>query len=159
MNSNNSIDSDRIRKLEAHVAALEQSNWHLREALAKRNLKDRIYEKFRPRITRLQHYPPRALDVPESYRDVLPPSEPPTLAIVTPSYNQASFIGATVDSVLGQGYPALNFHVQDAKSSDDTISVLKSRNGKFSWRSASDGGQAHGSTSASNPSRARSWPI
>ena len=94
-------------------------------------MKDRIYEKFRPRITRLQHYPPRALDVPESYRDVLPPSEPPTLAIVTPSYNQASFIGATVDSVLGQGYPALNFHVQDAKSSDDTISVLKSRNDPF----------------------------
>jgi Glycosyl transferase family 2 len=140
----NARESDRIKKLEARVAALEESNWALREILAKRNLKERLYEKFRPKITRLQHYRPRELNVPEAYGDVAVPARPPTFAIVTPSYNQASFIGATVDSVLGQDYPALNFHVQDAKSSDDTVSTLKSRNGKFSWSSAPDRGQAHG---------------
>jgi hypothetical protein len=109
----NASESDRIKKLEARVAALEESNWALREILAKRNLKERLYEKLRPKITGLQHYRPRELNVPEAYGDVAVPAGPPTFAIVTPSYNQASFIGATVDSVLGQGYPALNFHVQE----------------------------------------------
>ena len=81
--------------------------------------------------------------LPDSYRNVPLPSKPPTFAIVTPSYNQASFIGATVDSVLEQGYPTFNYHVQDARSSDDTIGILRSRNGKFSWSSAPDRGQAH----------------
>jgi glycosyltransferase involved in cell wall biosynthesis len=139
-----SIDLDRIAKLEARVTALEESDWALRDTLSKVTLKGRLYEKFRPKITRLRHYRPREFDIPDSYRQITLPRQPPTFAIVTPSYNQAKFIGATVDSVLGQGYPALNFHVQDAKSSDDTVSILKSRNGKFSWNSAADQGQANG---------------
>ena len=131
---------DRIEALEARIAALEE------RSLARRTVRTRQYlkgvllrwktnlrEKLRPKINRLHHYPPRDLDVPESYREFTLAGRPPTFAIVTPSYNQARFIGATVDSVLGQGYPALNFHVQDAKSCDGTIKILKSRNGQFSW--------------------------
>src|SRR5262245_28175078 len=139
----NASDNDRIKQLEARVAALEESNWELRETLLRVSLKERLYEKLRPKINRLQHYRPRKLNVPDSYRDIALLSKPPTMAIVTPSYNQASFIGATVDSVLGQKYPALEFHVQDAKSSDGTVGILKSCNGKFSWNSAPDRGQAH----------------
>ena len=142
---------DRIEALEARIAALEE------RSLARRTVRTRQYlkgvllrwktnlrEKLRPKINRLHHYPPRDLDVPESYREFTLAGRPPTFAIVTPSYNQARFIGATVDSVLGQGYPALNFHVQDAKSCDGTIKILKSRNGQFSWCSSADRGQAHG---------------
>ena len=92
----NASESDRIKKLEARVAALEENNWALRKTLSRVSLKERLYEKLRPKINRLQHYRPRKLDVPDSYRDVALPIEPPTFDIVTPSYNQASFIGATV---------------------------------------------------------------
>jgi glycosyltransferase involved in cell wall biosynthesis len=45
-------------------------------------------------------------------------SKLPTIAIVTPSLNQAAFIGRTVASVLGQNYPALQYLVQDGGSTD-----------------------------------------
>jgi hypothetical protein len=105
----NASESDRIKKLEARVAALEESNWALREILAKRNLKERLYEKLRPKITRLQHYRPRELNVPEAYGDVAVPARPPTFAIVTPSYNQASFIGATGDKRTRPGLSGAQF--------------------------------------------------
>ena len=62
--ANDKISLDRIKKLETRVAALEESNWALREALAKTSLTGWLYEKLRPKISRLQHYRPRPLDVP-----------------------------------------------------------------------------------------------
>lgn len=50
----------------------------------------------------------------------------PTITIVTPSLNQGSFIGATVSSVLDQEYPALQYVIQDGKSTDATFNVLRS---------------------------------
>jgi cellulose synthase/poly-beta-1,6-N-acetylglucosamine synthase-like glycosyltransferase len=55
------------------------------------------------------------------------PADAPRIAIVTPSYNHARFLDATIDSVLAQNYPKLHYHVQDGGSVDGSIELLRSR--------------------------------
>jgi len=64
--------------------------------------------------------------------------------MVTPSYQQGSFIGATISSVVNQRYPKLDYVVQDGQSTDSTADVL-SRWSDHGVRSAieSDTGQAN----------------
>ncbi len=45
-------------------------------------------------------------------------------SIVTPSYNQGQYIGATVRSVLSQDYPFVEYIIQDSLSTDETKQVL-----------------------------------
>lgn len=66
----------------------------------------------------------------------------PLISVVTPSYNQAQFIRATIDSVLSQDYPSLEYFVIDGGSSDGTVEILKSYGDKIKWVSEKDGGQA-----------------
>ena len=68
-------------------------------------------------------------------------SKLPLISIVTPSYNQAQFIRATIDSVLGQNYPNLEYFVIDGGSTDGTIEILKSYGKKITWVSEKDKGQ------------------
>lgn len=48
----------------------------------------------------------------------------PRITIVTSSFNQAAFIGRTIESVMAQDYPNLEHIVVDGMSSDDTATVL-----------------------------------
>ena len=48
----------------------------------------------------------------------------PRISIVTPSYNQAKYVGWTVRSVLLQRYPDLEYIVMDGGSTDGTMEVL-----------------------------------
>lgn len=66
----------------------------------------------------------------------------PAIAIVTPSFNHAQYIGATIESVLGQDYPKLRYIVRDAGSKDGTLDVLQSYGDRLRWVSEPDGGQA-----------------
>jgi glycosyltransferase involved in cell wall biosynthesis len=68
----------------------------------------------------------------------------PVVSIVTPSYNQGSFIGAAIDSVLSQDYPHVEYMVVDACSTDDTLGVLRSYGDRVRWVSEPDGGQSDG---------------
>ena len=66
----------------------------------------------------------------------------PLISIVTPSYNQGGFIRATIDSVLSQDYPRLEYFVMDGGSTDGTVGILKSYGSKLKWVSEKDNGQA-----------------
>ncbi len=67
---------------------------------------------------------------------------PPVVSIVTPSFNQGAFIHQTIDSVLGQDYPHIDYRVIDGGSTDDTLAVLKSYGDRLAWVSEKDRGQA-----------------
>lgn len=70
------------------------------------------------------------------------PQPLPTVTVVTPSYNQGRFIRETIDSVLSQDYPAIEYMVIDGGSMDDTVSILKSYGSRVSWISELDRGQS-----------------
>ncbi len=68
----------------------------------------------------------------------------PSITIVTPSFNQVGFIEATLNSVLNQRYPKLEYIVQDGLSTDGTIEVLKKYASQLTrWESVEDKGQSH----------------
>jgi glycosyltransferase involved in cell wall biosynthesis len=68
---------------------------------------------------------------------------PPLVTIVTPSYNQGRFLRRTIDSVLGQTYPHIEYRVCDGGSTDESVEILKSYGDRFWWISELDQGQAH----------------
>ena len=67
----------------------------------------------------------------------------PLVSIVTPSYNQGHFIRQTIESVLGQDYPNIEYWVVDGGSADETVAILREYAGdpRFHWMSEPDGGQ------------------
>jgi glycosyltransferase involved in cell wall biosynthesis len=67
----------------------------------------------------------------------------PLVSIVTPSYNQGRFLRRTIDSVLSQDYPHLEYLVIDGGSSDESIAILQGYGDRFFWLSAHDQGQSH----------------
>jgi glycosyltransferase involved in cell wall biosynthesis len=69
--------------------------------------------------------------------------EKPLVSIVTPSYNQGSFLKRTIDSVLNQDYPNIEYIVMDGGSEDGSLDILKSYKDSFEWISEPDRGQTH----------------
>lgn len=66
----------------------------------------------------------------------------PTLTVVTPSFNQAAFLETTIRSVLGEGYPALEYFVIDGGSRDDSRRIIEHYAGHLAgWVSEPDRGQ------------------
>jgi glycosyltransferase involved in cell wall biosynthesis len=64
------------------------------------------------------------------------------ISLVTPSYNQASFIRRTIDSVLDQrGDFDLEYRVVDGGSTDGTLDVLRDYGSRLEWVSERDHGQ------------------
>jgi glycosyltransferase involved in cell wall biosynthesis len=65
------------------------------------------------------------------------------ISIVTPSYNQARFLAAALESVFGQGYPNVEYLVLDGGSQDRSAEIIARVAAKLAyWRSRPDMGQA-----------------
>ena len=66
----------------------------------------------------------------------------PKISIVTPSLNQGQFIEEAIRSVLGQGYPCLEYVIIDGNSSDGSVDVIRTYEQQLTyWVSEPDHGQ------------------
>jgi tetratricopeptide (TPR) repeat protein len=67
---------------------------------------------------------------------------PPIISIVTPSYNQGHYLEECIESVLGQGYPNLEYVIMDGGSTDGSLEIIKKYEKHLTyWQSHPDGGQ------------------
>jgi glycosyltransferase involved in cell wall biosynthesis len=130
----------RLERLENRVALLER-NLDLVAAGQRRASLRSLWR--RPPMWTFEQYPPRLLNLNAFKPAPTIPVDAPRIAMVTPSYNQAQYLGATIDSIVGQAYPNLYYHVQDGASIDGTIELLKSRGNSVSWTSEPDKGQSN----------------
>ena len=67
----------------------------------------------------------------------------PRVSIITPSLNQAPFIRATIESVLAQDYPRIEYLVLDGGSTDGALEVIREYEGRLDWICEKDSGQAN----------------
>jgi glycosyltransferase involved in cell wall biosynthesis len=66
-----------------------------------------------------------------------------TISVVTPSFNQGAFLEATIQSVLTQSYPSVEYSVLDGGSTDGSTEILSRYAARLThWSSEPDGGQA-----------------
>jgi glycosyltransferase involved in cell wall biosynthesis len=66
------------------------------------------------------------------------------ISAVVPSFNQAAFIGLTLESLLGQGDPDLEIIVVDGGSTDGSVDIIRRYADRLAWWvSESDRGQSH----------------
>lgn len=129
-----------LDQIENRIALLER-NQHLLAAGQRRTSLRSLWR--RPPMWTFEQYPPRLLNL-NGFQPAPPvPASAPRIAMVTPSYNHAQYLGDTIDSILGQNYPNLYYHVQDGASIDGTLGLLTQRGDSISWRSEPDRGQSH----------------
>jgi glycosyltransferase involved in cell wall biosynthesis len=67
----------------------------------------------------------------------------PLVTVVTPSYNQGQYIRKTIESVLSQDYPNLEYIIMDGGSNDATAAIVKDYSSRLTYISEGDRGQSH----------------
>ncbi len=155
--------AQRLKDLERHVAALGTPTAAFAiagetipvefDASPAKNLRDKFIRKISDisdwpwrywmRLGRYLQYDPRPVKLDRIPRIKEMSRGWPEISIVTPSYQQADFLEATLDSVLDQYYPNLEYIVMDGGSTDGSVDIIKSKADLLAhWESKKDGGQS-----------------
>jgi glycosyltransferase involved in cell wall biosynthesis len=119
----NSVFEDKKRKISdfSHSSTREINNYYLSESSLKKKSK-----------------------LGQNYFSIHSKSSPniPKISIVTPSYNQGEFLEETIQSVLDQNYPNLEYIIMDGGSTDNSVEIIKKYEKYLTyWQSKPDGGQ------------------
>ncbi|HSI86141.1 MAG: glycosyltransferase, partial [Candidatus Methylacidiphilales bacterium] len=145
-------------KMERNITRLPRRTWDSLGRLGRSLWKlphKILVRRYWMKLGDLAHYPPRKM-VAETFPTAevmaksaargcpMPADEDlPSIALVTPSFQQADYIRETLESVLWQRYPNLSYVVQDGGSNDGTREILEDYSPRLdSWASEKDKGQA-----------------